>query len=95
MGRFQAEAMLEASMEASITLEQQIEWHLTTNHYPPVPAIMVQPCIEAIDEANDGNWDSEITLPEGVSWKGLPYAPVYAMVEQHHLDTWIIESELY
>jgi hypothetical protein len=91
MGRLQAEAM----MEASITLEQQISWHLTTNHYPPVPEIMVQPCIEAIDEANEGNWDGLITLPEGVSWKGLTEAPVRAMVEQHHLDTWIIESELY
>ena len=91
MGRLQAEAM----MEASITLEQQISWHLTTNHYPPVPECMVQPCIEAIDEANEGNWDGLITLPEGVSWKGLTTAPVFAIVEAHHLDTWIIESELY
>lgn len=90
MGRLQAEAML----EASITLEQQISWHLTTNHYPPVPECMVEPCIEAIDEANEGNWYAEITLPEGVSWQGLTTAPVYAIVEQHHLDTWIIESEL-
>ena len=91
MGRLQAEAM----MEASITLEQQISWHLTTNHYPPVPECMVQPCIEAIDLANEGEWDTEITLPEGVSWKGLTEAPVRAIVEAHHLDTWIIESELY
>jgi hypothetical protein len=91
MGALQAIAMA----EASITLEQQIEWHLTTNHYPPVPPIMVEACIEAIDNANEGEWDREITLPEGVSWKGLTEAPTYAIVEQHHLDTWIIESELY
>ena len=91
MGALQAIAMA----EASISLEQQVEWHLTTNHYPPVPPIMVQTCIEAIDEANDGNWDGEITLPEGVSWQGLTTAPVYAIVEQHHLEHWIIESELY
>jgi hypothetical protein len=91
MGALQAMAMA----EASITLEQQIEWHLTSNHYPPVPSIMVQPCIEAIDNANEGDWDAEITLPEGVSWKGLTEAPTYAIVEQHHLSHWIIESELY
>ena len=62
MGRLQAEAM----MEASITLEQQISWHLTTNHYSPVPEIMVQPCIEAIDLANEGEWDTEITKVIGI-----------------------------
>jgi hypothetical protein len=56
---------------------------------------MVEPCIEAIDKANGGDWDSMITLPEGVTWKGETEAPVSAMVEQHHLEFWIIESELY
>ena len=90
MGRLQAEAM----MEASITLEQQISWHLTANHYPPVPEFMVQPCIEAIDSANEGDWAKLITLPYGVSWRGLNKAPASAIGEAHHLDTWIIESEL-
>lgn len=92
MGRLQAEAM---AAEDFLPLEAQLRWHLQANHYPPVPTSMVPVCIEAIDEANEGNWDSEITLPEGVSWKGLTYATVSAIVEAHHLDTWIIESELY
>lgn len=95
MGRLQAEAMAEYAMEASIPFETQIEWHLRANHYPPVSNTMVPVCIEAIDEANEGNWDKLITLPSGVSYKGLTEAPVHAIVEQHHLDTWIIESELY
>lgn len=90
MGRLQAEAMA----EASIGLEQQLEWHLTSNHYPPVPGIMIPVCIEAIDNANEGEWDKLITLPESVSWKGLTEAPTYAIVEGHHLENWIIESEL-
>lgn len=92
MGRLQAEAM---AAEDFLPLEAQLRWHLQSNHYPPVPSSMVPVCIEAIDEANEGNWDSAITLPEGVSWKGLTEAPVHAIVEAHHLDTWIIESELY
>lgn len=91
MGRLQAEAMA----ESSIGLEMQLEWHLKANHYPPVPSIMVEPCIEAIDLANEGDWDAKIKLPEGVSWKGLTEASVRSIVEQHHLDAWIIESELY
>lgn len=93
MGAIQAMEL--ASGEFDLSLEDSIKIHLTSNHYPPVPEIMVQPCIEAIDLANEGDWDSEITLPEGVSWKGLTSAPVSAIVEQHHLDFWIIESELY
>jgi hypothetical protein len=55
---------------------------------------MVPVCIQAIDAANEGEWDKELSLPEGVGYKGLTVAPVWAIVEQHHLETWIIESEL-
>jgi hypothetical protein len=90
MGRLQAEAMA----EASIPFDTQIEWHLRVNHYPPISNTMVPVCIEAIDMANEGEWDKEISLPAGVGYKGLTVAPVWAIVEQHHLETWIVESEL-
>ena len=80
----------------NLTIENQIAIHLSANHYPPVPAIMVQPCVEAIDAVNDaGLWDLEIPLPEGVSWRGLTTAPAHAIIEAHHLDAWIIEREEY
>ena len=91
MGSIYAEGLT----EIGLSLEEQVLVHLTSNHYPPVPKFMVEPCIEAIDKANGGDWDSMITLPEGVTWKGETEAPVSAMVEQHHLEFWIIESELY
>ncbi len=31
-----------------LDLETQIGIHLSSNHYPPVPRSMVQPCIDAI-----------------------------------------------
>jgi hypothetical protein len=77
-------------------LEQGIELHLTSNHYPPVPIEMVPVCIDAIDAVNsESNWEKEITLPSGVTYKGLPTAPASAIIEQHHLEFWIVESELY
>ena len=80
----------------NLEIERQIEIHLSANHYPPVPAFMVQPCVEAIDAVNDaGLWDLEIPLPEGVSWRGLTTAPAHAIIEAHHLDAWIIEREEY
>ena len=77
-------------------LERGIELHLTTNHYPAVPIEMVPVCIDAIDAVNsEGDWDKLITLPDGVTYKGSTHAPASAIIEAHHLEFWIIESELY
>jgi hypothetical protein len=80
-----------------MTIERQIRIHLSANHYPPVPAEMVQPCVEAIDAVNDaGLWHLEIPLPKGVFYKGnLTTAPAHAIIDQHHLEAWIIEREEY
>ena len=84
------------SLADNLDIETQIAIHLKSNHYPPVPEFMVKPCIEAIDAVNDlGLWELEIPLPEGVLYKGMPDAPAWAIIEQHHLDAWIIEREEY
>jgi len=91
MGRLQAEAL---AADDFIPLENQLRWHLTANHYPPVPDSMITTCIEAIDLANEGEWESYVKLPEGVEWRRQTMSPVWAIVEGHHLEPWIIESEL-
>lgn len=92
MGSIYAEGLT----EIGLSLEDQILVHLTSNHYPPVPKIMVEPCIEAIDLANEGKWEETVKMPDEVSYKGEwgAEAPVQAIVEQHHLDYWIVEFEL-
>ena len=88
-------AMRAMDIADNFDLEQGIGVHLQTNHYPAVPIEMVPVCIDAIDAVNsEGNWDKEITLPSGISWKGLTTAPASAIIEQHHLEFWLIESEL-
>ena len=83
-------------MAENFGLEQGIELHLTSNHYPPIPVEMVPVCIDAIDAVNsESNWDKLITLPHGITYKGSSQAPASAIIEQHHLEFWIIESELY
>jgi len=83
-----------SDMGIHLDIETQIGIHLSANHYPPVPKSMVQPCIEAIDAVNDlGLWDLEIPLPEGITWKDLPHAPASAIIEAHHLESWLIERE--
>jgi hypothetical protein len=50
---------------------------------------MVPVCIEAIDFANDEMWDETIEMPDGITYKGDTCAPVWAIVEAHHLHAWI------
>ena len=99
MGSNFATEMADGTLEnlgISLSIEDQIRIHLSSNHYPPVPATMVPTCIEAIDAVNDaGLWELEIPLPEGVSWRGLTTAPAHAIIEAHHLNAWIIEREEY
>lgn len=71
-----------------ITIEQQIAIQLQSNHYPPIPLTMVQPCIEAIKQVKRGFLQSKIQLPEGVTWRGQTKAPALAIVESHHLHAW-------
>lgn len=40
---------------STIPLDQQIAMHLRSNHYPPVPLTMVQPCLHAIVEGHHLN----------------------------------------
>ena len=76
-----------------IDLDTQIRIHLTSNHYPPVPASMTQACLDAIDAWWDEDYDREISLPEGVSYRGNTTAPASAIVEAHHLDAWLPEGD--
>jgi hypothetical protein len=79
-----------------LDMETQITIQLRNNHYPPVPLSMVKPCIEAIDAVNDlGLWNADIELPEGITWKGKTTAPAHAIIEAHHLTSWIIEREVW
>jgi hypothetical protein len=80
--------------DSELSLEAMLAIHLQSNHYPPVPLAMVPVCVKAIDSYNANFNGSElIELPEGVSWRGAPSAPAWAIIESHHLGEWCIDSE--
>ena len=82
--------------DAVLDLETQLLYHLKGNHYPPVPAEMVTPCIEAIDAAYDEDYNREIAMPMvgdfQILYKNKTTAPAWAIIEQHHLE-WFINPE--
>jgi hypothetical protein len=73
----------------SLTLEQQLHYHLTANFYPPIPSSMVQPCLDAIEAFYDDALDRAIALPGGITYRGNTYAPAGALLEQHRLEPWL------
>ena len=72
-----------------LDLEMAISVHLQSNHYPPVPLEMVQPCIDAIDAYYEEDYQRLIDLPAPITWRGESKAPAHAIVEAHHLDAWL------
>ena len=85
--------------DSVLDLETQLLYHLKGNHYPPVPAEMVQPCIEAIDAYYDEDYDRMIDMPKvgdfQILYKGNTQAPAHAIVDQHHLDVFIEPANEY
>ena len=84
MGRKLAQDLVENVLDIHTSIAIQ----LRSNHYPPVPLTMVEPCIHAIYAVSDGDLDLQIKLPDGVKWRGKSYAPASAIVESHHLEPW-------
>lgn len=78
---------------SGLSLDAQLRYHLTANHYPPVPTSMVATCIEAVEAYNDEDPDRLITLPFGILWRGLTAAPAKTIIEAHHLDAWLVDWE--
>jgi hypothetical protein len=75
--------------ENVIDIRQSIAIQLQSNHYPPIPLSMIDPCIEAIDACTNEDYDKEIALPKGVTYRGNTTAPAIAIVEGHHLQPWL------
>jgi hypothetical protein len=69
-------------------------WHLQFNHYPPLPGCVFGLAKQAIELANEGEWDARIDLTEsGISWRGQKSAPVRACIEAWHLDGFLQDCE--
>jgi hypothetical protein len=91
MGRAYAEGIAN-EVGGLLNLDQALSIHLTSNHFPPVPEAMVDPCRDAIAAANEGDYDRAIDLTGIAQYKGSTSAPAWAIIEAHHLDTFIDEG---
>ena len=81
--------------EFDMPLRNQIEIHLVSNFYPPIPRFMAQACVDALNAYWEEDTKRMIDMPHGVSYKGSTCAPAWAIVEQHRLWPWLQEEEDY
>lgn len=79
--------------ESNMDIYSQVGIHLASNCYPPVPAEMLEPCVNAIDLVVIGDPQGEVKMPEGTTWRGMQYAPAEAIVENFRLWAWIGDYE--
>lgn len=78
MGRLQA-----SEMARIVSIDLSLEWHLQSNHYPPVDKSFVSSAKEAIQFGKTEQWDRLIELPNG---KLLTTAGV---IDGLHLWEWL------
>lgn len=65
MGALNAQDMAAAAGEGEVSMRMALNWHLTSNHFPPVHTIFVDSCMQAIRWAAIESYDAIIELPNG------------------------------
>lgn len=93
MGYGNAQGMNRHVKEGNVKLDAALLWHLTSNHYPPVPEAMVPVARKAIEFANIGELDADIQFPDGWIVNGLDEMSVSKIVEIMHLDAFIEQED--
>ena len=80
MGRMQAD-----EMARELPLDAALHWHLTCNHYPPLPVALVEPCKAAIEAGQDEDWLRPIPMPEGFR----QHVTAGDLIEGLHLESFL------
>lgn len=89
MGSMSAIGMASAVNVGVVDIRSALSWHLTSNHYPPLPLDLVDTALRVIDKANAGEWNRRVKLPEGITFRGSQLAPVGACVDAWHLHEFL------
>jgi hypothetical protein len=74
MGSLNAQGFADAVNDGLASIDTALSWHLTSNHYPPLPTFFISTCKAAIEAGNDEDWDREIKLPRGCATHQRPVA---------------------
>ena len=100
MGRQYAEGIA----ATDIPLKQQIKWHLTGNFYPRQDIRLADVAVKSINIFNDNKLDilegdyssleQELSLAEGIEFRGKKTITPSECIEVLRLDTWLEDTEI-
>ncbi len=92
MGAWMARELNSLAQLDFFTVDQALQIHLESNHYPSVPSSMISPCKLAIQAWDEDDRGRMIPLPEGITWQDQPSAPAEDMIETFHLHAFLGRS---
>jgi hypothetical protein len=76
--------------ESGLDLDLQLQWHFTSNCYPPIPLMMIAPAKEAIALAENGEADEMVQMPDGAEHRKYgSQVPAWVMIQSLHLEAFI------
>jgi len=78
----------------AIRMMVALQWHLTSNHYPPIPEAFVPVAQDAIEKINLDEGDDLVVLPDGCTINGQSALPAYEIARLMHLDSFIEQEPL-
>jgi len=67
------------------TVRQAVYYQLVYNFFPPYPAALVDPCIDAIEATNEGDPERLINLPDGITCQGADAIPASQLIDYFNL----------
>jgi len=83
MGHSTTEGFADAAKDGLASLRTAISLNLSTNHYPPIPTVYVEPVVAALEAYNEGDVARPIDITEVVKETGME--PRLAFVEDGKL----------
>lgn len=89
MGTTGAMGMADEVNRGNVQLVVALDWHLTSNHYRPLPHTMIPIAVWAIEQANEGNWEGTHTMPRGIQFRYCDEITVEEAVESMHLESFL------
>lgn len=93
MGYGTALALKESITDGLASIDQALLIHLRSNHYPPLPSILVNTCKQVIAAIEADDYDREIELPGNITWRGQNQAPARECAQAWHLDAFIDQDQ--
>ena len=89
MGSTSANDMAYFVRTGEIASDVALYWHLTSNHYPPLPSSLIPTAQRALKKAAAGLWKARVLLPAGATYKGKRTMQVSDVIDWLHLESFL------